>query len=77
MNYSQFYDEFDDNDVENPFSKSKNIPPIIMKIWGRISEEKYQKLKNNSSWLDLTVTVCTDCYLNFTSMYILNCLFLN
>ena len=67
-NYSQFYDEFDDNEGENSSGKSRNIPPIILKIWGRLSEEKYQKLKSNSSWLYLTANVCTDCYLNFTSM---------
>lgn len=68
-NYSQFYDEFDDNEVEIIPGKYQNIPPIIFKIWGRISEDKYFKLKNNSSWLDLTTRVCTDCFLSYTQMF--------
>lgn len=65
------YDEFEDNEDNDNSTKCKTIPPIISKIWGRISEEKYQKLKKNSSWLDLTTKVCTECYLNFTRMYFL------
>ena len=70
-NYSQYYDEFDDNEGENYPEKSKKLPPIILNIWGRISEEKYNKFKSNSSWMDLTTKVCMDCYLNFTRMFCL------
>ena len=68
--YSQNYDEFEDNEDDNKSGKTKNIPPIILKIWGQISEDKYQKLRNNSSWLNLTTNVCTNCFLNFTQMLI-------
>lgn len=69
--YSQNYDEFEDNEDDNKSGKTKNIPPIILKIWGQISEDKYQKLRNNSSWLNLTTKVCTNCFLNFTQMLLL------
>jgi len=48
--------------------QNKNIPDIITKVWGRLSEEKYQKLKSNPSWLELSTRVCDECYITFTSM---------
>ena len=68
FNYYDLLEEFENNEGDNPKEKSKNVPPIIVKIWGNVSEEKFNKLKNNSSWLELTVNVCTDCYLKFTKM---------
>lgn len=49
--------------------QNKNIPDIITKVWGRLSEEKYNKLKSNPSWLELSTRVCDECFITFTSMY--------
>ncbi|CAD8141628.1 unnamed protein product [Paramecium pentaurelia] len=43
-----------------------HIPPLILKVWGKINEEKYQQLQNNQSWKDLTTQVCLDCFLQYT-----------
>ncbi|CAK58493.1 unnamed protein product (macronuclear) [Paramecium tetraurelia] len=43
-----------------------HIPPLILKVWGKINEEKYQQLQQNQSWKDLTTQVCLDCFLQYT-----------
>ena len=47
-------------------SEFLNIPGIILKLWGKIDEAKYQSLKLNQSWLILQAPMCLDCYLKFT-----------
>lgn len=57
----------DDNEDDYYTAEYKNIPGLLMKVWGKLSEDKYQLMKNNSSWLDMTTRVCDDCYLKFTT----------
>lgn len=57
----------DDNEDDYYNSDYKNVPGLLMKVWGKISYEKYQMMKKNNSWLDLTTKVCDDCYVYFTA----------
>lgn len=45
------------------------IPALIVKVWGRMTEEKYKLLSINSSWLDLKTKTCLDCFMKITSIY--------
>ncbi len=62
------YEFYDENDDEALAKKSKNVPKIITKIWGKMSEEKFNRLKANPSWLELTTRVCDKCFVKFTQM---------
>jgi len=49
-----------------------NVPALITKVWGGMSKQKFNILKNNSSWLKICTKVCDDCYLKFTRVEIEN-----
>lgn len=38
------------------------MPDIILKVWGQITFEQYEKLKRNSSWLNVEAKLCLNCY---------------
>ena len=42
------------------------MPALIIKIWGNLTEENYDKIKKNQSWLDIEARVCVNCYLDYT-----------
>ncbi|CAD8047600.1 unnamed protein product [Paramecium sonneborni] len=44
----------------------KTVPALILKVWGKLSEDKYKLLKFNPSWRQLKTQVCLDCYLKYT-----------
>jgi hypothetical protein len=56
----------EENEDDYYIEQSRNIPGIVLKVWGKIDEAKYHSLKKNSSWLKIRITVCMDCYLKFT-----------
>jgi len=49
--------------------KEQVIPPIIKKLYPDLTYEKYKGLKADLNWLQETVKVCEDCYLELTTMY--------
>lgn len=57
----------DDNYYNADF---EGIPGLILKVWGKISQEDYAELKTNHSWLNLTTKICDECYVKFTQVKI-------
>ncbi|KRX07748.1 hypothetical protein PPERSA_07498 [Pseudocohnilembus persalinus] len=47
-----------------------NVPALITKVWGALSDEKYLVLKQNQSWLRNVTKVCDECYLKFTETFL-------
>ncbi|KRX00119.1 hypothetical protein PPERSA_07226 [Pseudocohnilembus persalinus] len=68
----QLYYNFEEEEQDYYNKQSLNIPGLILKLWGKISEETYQSLKQNISWLQLPTKVCDECYLLFTQVMIEN-----
>ena len=58
--------QMEENEDDYYIEQSRNIPGIILKLWGKIDPEKYKQLKNNSSWVKFQIKVCMECYLKFT-----------
>lgn len=64
---------------KNPVKKSENendyyvegslgIPGLLLKMWGKMDKEKYENLRANSSFMQLKLKFCYECYLRFTEM---------
>jgi hypothetical protein len=56
----------EENEDDYYIEQSRNIPGIVLKLWGKIDPEKYKQLKTNSSWVKFKIKVCMDCFLKFT-----------
>ncbi|CAD8045622.1 unnamed protein product [Paramecium sonneborni] len=55
-----------DEEQEDCKLNFKTVPALILKVWGKLSEDKYKLLKFNPSWRQLKTQVCLDCYLKYT-----------
>ena len=49
--------------------KRDSIPPIMRKVYPELKYEKYKSLKHELNWLQETVRVCENCYLDLTTTY--------
>ena len=58
----------DDMEQKSVIVATENVPTIITRSWGNLTEEKYKQLKKNPSWLQLTAKVCDSCYVKLTEM---------
>ena len=44
-----------------------SVPEVFRRIWGeQISPEKLRDMGSNSTWRELTIQVCDNCFMRFT-----------
>jgi hypothetical protein len=46
-----------------------HIPPLIRKIYPRITCDLYDELKKNDNFLTKTIILCEQCFLKFSNSY--------
>lgn len=50
---SHHYVSLDEDEDDYYKEECRNIPGIILKIWGKMNDLKYQQLKKNPSWMKM------------------------
>jgi hypothetical protein len=58
----------EENEDDYYIEECRNIPGIVLKLWGKMNEAKYASLRKNPSWLKIKINVCMDCFMKFTPM---------
>lgn len=66
-NFAAYQEE---NEDDYYVEESRNIPGLILKIWGRMDRVKYHLLRQNPSWLKINMNVCMECFLKFTLTHV-------
>lgn len=49
----------------------EHIPSLIIKIFGRMTQKRYEDLKKSKEYLDVEIPVCEECYTKLTEYIVL------
>lgn len=62
--------QFDLEQNKRMFSQMEGIPFILIKIFGRMDRETYNKLIHRPDFFELEIPVCENCYIGLTEYMI-------